>query len=43
MLLLGEVIGYISEPTKYYSEEGSNLYFELQKDDQPVDPMGYFK
>lgn len=39
----GEVIGYISEPTKYYSEEGSNLYFELQKDDQPVDPMGYFK
>lgn len=39
----GEVIGYISEPTKYYSEEGSNLYFELQKDDQPIDPMGYFK
>lgn len=39
----GEVIGYISEPTKYYSEEGSNLYFQLLKDGTPVDPMTYFQ
>ncbi len=39
----GETLGYISEPTKYYSVEGSNLYFQLQKDGVPVDPMGYLQ
>ncbi len=39
----GETLGYVSEPTKYYSVEGSNLYFELQKDGTPVDPMGYLQ
>ncbi len=39
----GHVIGYVSEPTKYYSVEGSNLYFELQKDGEPVDPIVYFE
>ena len=39
----GHVIGYVSEPTKYYSVEGSNLYFELQKDGTPVDPILYFE
>lgn len=39
----GEVIGYVSEPTKYYSVEGGNLYFELLKDDKPIDPMDYFQ
>ena len=39
----GHVIGYVSEPTKYYSVEGSNLYFELQKDGEPVDPIAYFE
>lgn len=39
----GEILGYINEPTKYYSVEGSNLFFELQKDGVPVDPMGYLQ
>jgi len=39
----GHVLGYISEPTKYYSVEGSNLYFELLKDGVPVDPVEYFE
>ena len=39
----GQVIGYVSEPTKYYSTEGSNLYFELQKDGVPVNPLDYFE
>ena len=39
----GHVLGYIGEPTKYYSVEGSNLYFELVKDGVPVDPIEYFQ
>ncbi len=39
----GHVLGYISEPTKYYSIEGSNLYFELLKDGAPIDPIEYFE
>lgn len=35
----GQVIGYVSEPTKYFSVEGSNLYFEIQKDGVPQDPV----
>ena len=39
----GHVIGYVSEPTKYYSVEGSNLYFELKKDGAPIDPIEFFE
>ena len=35
------VIGYLEIPTKYYSLEGCNLYFEMLKDGQPVNPMDY--
>lgn len=41
MVEAGQVIGYISEPTKYYSTEGSNLYFELQKNGKAVNPKEY--
>ncbi|MEG0793352.1 MAG: M23 family metallopeptidase [Lachnospiraceae bacterium] len=34
-------IGYLSEPTKYYSVEGCNLYFQMLKDGVPVNPMNY--
>ena len=37
----GTTIGYISQPTKYYSMEGSNLYFEMKKDGEPIDPIEY--
>lgn len=43
MVDAGQVIGYVSEPTKYYSVEGSNLYFELLKDGEPVNPLDYFE
>lgn len=36
-----DVIGYVGEPTKYYSVEGANLYFEMRKDGQPVNPLDY--
>ena len=39
----GSMIGFISEPTKYYSVEGSNLYFALTKDGNPVDPVSFFE
>ena len=36
---MGTVIGSIAEPSRYYTEEGANLYFAITKDDKPVDPM----
>lgn len=37
------VIGYVSQPTKYYSVEGSNVYFEMRKDGQPINPVEYLE
>lgn len=35
------VIGYVSQPTKYYSEEGCNVYYEMRKDGLPIDPLEF--
>lgn len=35
------VLGYVAQPTKYYSVEGTNVYFEMRKDGQPIDPLNY--
>lgn len=35
------VLGYVSQPTKYYSVEGCNVYLEMRKDGQPINPMEY--
>lgn len=37
----GATLGYVNEPTKYYSKEGSNLYFAMTKDGVSVDPLEY--
>ena len=37
----GTTIGYIAQPTKYYSTEGTNLYFAMKKDGEPIDPIEY--
>lgn len=39
----GDVMGYVAEPTKYYSVEGVNLYFELLSGDKPVDALDYLE
>ncbi len=39
----GDLLGYVAEPTKYYSLEGSNLYFEMTKNGTPVYPMDYLE
>ena len=36
---VGDGIGTVASPTKYYSMEGSNVYFKLTKDGEPVNPM----
>lgn len=39
----GDVLGYIAEPTKYYTIEGINLYFELLKEGEPVDALDFLE
>lgn len=39
----GELLGYVSEPTKYYTLEGSNLYFQLLEDGNPANPMRFME
>lgn len=36
---MGASIGTIAAPSRYYTEEGPNLYFKITKDNNPVDPM----
>lgn len=35
----GDMIAEVAAPTKYYSVEGTNVYFKLTKDGEPVNPM----
>jgi murein DD-endopeptidase MepM/ murein hydrolase activator NlpD len=37
----GTTIGYVAAPTIYYSAEGTNLYFAMKKDGEPIDPILY--
>lgn len=39
----GQLLGKVANPTAYYTQEGSNVYFKLTKDDVPVDPMPFFE
>lgn len=36
-----ELIGYINEPTKYYTLEGYNLYLKLTENGTPINPIDY--
>lgn len=38
----GDIIGSVAAPTKYFSVEGGNLYFQITKDGTPVNPEGLF-
>ncbi len=40
-IVAGDILGYVASPTKYYSKEGSNLYFAMTKDGKPVYPKEY--
>lgn len=39
----GQVLGYVEEPTKYYSVEGANIFFELKHEDKAIDPLDYMQ
>ena len=39
----GDVVAEVASPTKYYSVEGTNVYFKLTKDGVPVNPMTKLK
>ena len=39
----GQALGNVAQPTKYFSEEGSHLYFAMTKDDEPVNPQEYME
>lgn len=39
----GELLGYVAEPTKYYSVEGVNVYFELLHSGKPIDGLDYLE
>lgn len=36
---MGDMIAQVAAPTKYYSVEGTNVYFKLTKDGEPANPM----
>lgn len=39
----GQLMGYVAEPTKYYSIEGSNVFLELMYQDKTVDPLDFLE
>lgn len=39
----GQVIGKVAAPTDYYTLEGTNLYFQMEKDKKSIDPSKYLK
>lgn len=43
MIETGEVLGVTATPTKYYTVEGANLYFEMKKDGQSIDPLNFIQ
>ena len=43
LIVKGQVIGNVAQPTKYFMEEGTHLSFAMTKDDVPVNPQDYMK
>lgn len=39
----GQLMGYVAEPTKYYTVEGSNIFLEMRYQGKPVDPLDYLE
>lgn len=35
----GSILGNVADPTKYYIKEGSNLFFEVLRNEETVNPM----
>ena len=37
----GQTIAYVNTPTRYFTKEGDTVYFSMEKDGKPVDPLGF--
>lgn len=35
----GDLLGVVGTPSKYYSVEGANVYFEMTKNGEPINPL----
>ena len=42
-LTQGQILGYVAEPTKYYSVEGVNVFREMKHQGEAVDPLDYME
>ena len=36
---VGDIIGTVAAPTKYFTTEGANVYFKLTLNGEPCDPL----
>lgn len=39
----GQLMGYVAEPTKYYTVEGSNIFLEMRRQGETMDPLDYLE
>ncbi len=39
----GQLMGYVAEPTKYYTIEGSNIFLEMRHQGETMDPLDYLE
>ncbi|MBE5894880.1 MAG: hypothetical protein E7285_04365 [Lachnospiraceae bacterium] len=39
----GDILGFVAEPSIFYTQEGSNVYFEMKKDGEPINPSDYME
>lgn len=39
----GEILGVVAAPSKYYVVEGSHVYFQMQKDGEPINPRAFLE
>ena len=37
----GQTIAYVNTPTRYYTKEGDNIYFAMEKNGKAVDPLKF--
>lgn len=37
------ILGKVAKPSRFYTKEGAHLYFQMKKDEKPVNPMNYLK
>ena len=42
VLEAGDTLGAVGKVTRYYTVEGTNVYFAMEQDGKPVNPMDYF-